>query len=244
MSKTYNAITSEHYAAFRPSLHAPILSKAIIEYLPFNYGLDVGCGTGRSTVAMTEYCNTVLGIDPSKEMLDKAVQNPKIKYLKGFLKELALGKNSFDLIGFAGSLFYAKSQRLCDAVVRIGKPGSKIIIYDFEVVMEDSLEKLDLLNCTSSIAHYDHEVNFSGLDKMNLRTLKVEKNKVNLSVSASDLAHLVLSEKVVYETLEKKWKSEVVFKKVLDIFRTISSGKNHLIEANIFYSVYENIKKH
>ncbi len=243
MSKTYDTITAKHYAAFRPSLHAPILSKSIKEYLLFGNGLDIGCGSGRSTVALAEYCTVVVGVDPSQEMLDKAIQNPKIKYLQGFLKELALGKNFFDIISFAGSLFYAKSQSLCDEVVRIGKPGSKIIIYDFEVLLKDSLKKLDLSRCTSLISHYDYDVNFSGLNKKSLKTLKAERNKVNLSVSPSDLAHLVLSEKAVYKALEKKWKSEVVFEKLRDIFHAKSSGKNHPLEANIYYSVYENIKK-
>lgn len=243
MSKTYDTITAKHYAAFRPSLHAPILSKAIKEYQSFSNGLDVGCGSGQSAVALAEYCNAVVGVDPSPEMLDKVIQNPKIKYLKGFLKELALGKNSFDIISFAGSLFYAKSQSLCDEVIRIGKPGSKIIIYDFEVLLKDSLKKLDLPKCTSLITHYNHDVNFSGLNKKSLKTLKIERNKVNLSVSPSDLTHLVLSEKAVYKTLEKKWKSEVVFEKIFNIFHANSSGKNHSLEANICYSVYENIKK-
>jgi len=49
----------------------------------FRVGLDAGCGTGHSAVALAKYCERVFGLDPSQSMLDVAQRHPKIAYLKG-----------------------------------------------------------------------------------------------------------------------------------------------------------------
>lgn len=241
MSETYTEIIARHYAAFRPSLHEPILAKCIGKEQRFDTGLDVGCGTGRSTIALAHYCNSVVGIDPSTAMLDNAIQSPKIKYLNGVLEESDLGSDSFDIITFAGVLFYSKSQDLYNEVVRLSKSGAPIIVYDFEVVLKAFDTILDL-DKTESVepSSYDHEINFSGLLDGRL-DLKIEKKEVvRLGVSSTELAHLILAEEGAYGKLALRFGSDDVFEGVQRVLDTLSEGGNLHIKANIFYSIYVN----
>ena len=74
-------------------------------------------------------------------MLKKAITHPKVDYQIFDGKSLSFDSNQFDIITFAGSLFYAKSQIILDEVVRVGKPGSKILVYDFELFLHEILDR-------------------------------------------------------------------------------------------------------
>src|SRR5690625_4484968 len=68
----YDANAAAHYAAYRPPLHAMILGRVLTGNASFDIGLDIGCGTGYSAVALAKYCKFVYGIDPSPSMLNRA----------------------------------------------------------------------------------------------------------------------------------------------------------------------------
>ena len=72
MSDQYNESVASHYSAYRPPLHQLILQRAELGTATFPIGLDVGCGTGRSSVALADFCEQVFAIDPSQPMLDAA----------------------------------------------------------------------------------------------------------------------------------------------------------------------------
>ena len=52
-SEHYDSFTAMHYAAYRPPLHEVILDKTIEG--KFDLGLDVGCGTGTSSIALASF---------------------------------------------------------------------------------------------------------------------------------------------------------------------------------------------
>jgi predicted TPR repeat methyltransferase len=72
-----------HYDAYRPSLHDRILAPLLDDRGPFNVGVDVGCGTGRSAVALAAYRARVHGVDPSPAMLAQATTHDRITYREG-----------------------------------------------------------------------------------------------------------------------------------------------------------------
>jgi len=96
MSDEYDRITAEHYAAYRPPLHQLILSKCLNENQNFASGLDVGCGTGFSTIALSSFCKKVIGIDPATEMLVRAIDADNVSYAAMKDQEkLSFDTNSF-----------------------------------------------------------------------------------------------------------------------------------------------------
>jgi len=59
----YDAITASHYSAYRPPFHSIILERALRQNKKRQLGVDIGCGTGHSAQALTEYCNFVVGLE-------------------------------------------------------------------------------------------------------------------------------------------------------------------------------------
>ena len=92
---------AERYAKGRPNVQAAAIRTfkefAKIES-PFKLCLDVGCGTGLSSVAVAEICESVIGIDCSVAMLAQAPKHPKIRYINSPAENLPFAELHFDLI--------------------------------------------------------------------------------------------------------------------------------------------------
>ncbi len=58
----YDDQIARHYAAYRPPLHQLIINEALENQL-FEVGLDIGCGTGCSAIALADRCRQVFGVD-------------------------------------------------------------------------------------------------------------------------------------------------------------------------------------
>jgi ubiquinone/menaquinone biosynthesis C-methylase UbiE len=106
MTGDYNRAIATQYSSYRPPLHEMILDRVLSNEETFSNGLDVGCGTGYSAVALAKYCRRVYGVEPSQSMLDEAMPHAKITYLKGAGDGMPIPGNSIDVVTFAVSLFY------------------------------------------------------------------------------------------------------------------------------------------
>src|ERR1044071_950921 len=83
MAERYDEVAAAHYAAYRPPLHRIILDRVLSGGEWFSLGLDVGCGTGYSAVALAGHCTRVYAIDPSSSMLANAAANESVIYIGG-----------------------------------------------------------------------------------------------------------------------------------------------------------------
>lgn len=190
MSQGYNETVSTHYSAYRPPLHEMILKCLLSEGETFQTGLDVGSGTGYSTIALTKYCSHVFGVEPSTAMLNKATKHEKATYLQGSGEALPLPDRSVNVVTFAGSLFYIKPQLLVEELKRVCQHQASIIPYDFEILVHDVLSELDL-NLEASESDYNHEINFTGND--DFKEIVACKEQINLKLNPTELAHILLS---------------------------------------------------
>ena len=59
--------------------------------------LDVGCGTGQSTVVLAEIAERIIGIDPSADMLRAATPHPKVEYREAAAEHTPFSDGQFDL---------------------------------------------------------------------------------------------------------------------------------------------------
>ncbi|HKY23401.1 MAG TPA: methyltransferase domain-containing protein, partial [Vicinamibacterales bacterium] len=90
--------------------------------------LDLGCGTGRFSESLAAHFNAeVVGIDPSKKMLDQAqrkLRDHRVRYLLGSGEAIPLPNDSVDLIFMSMSFHHFKDQMLaareCRRVLRDG----------------------------------------------------------------------------------------------------------------------------
>ena len=67
--------------------------------------LDIGCGTGLSTVALTPLVHEVIGVDISLDILTNAKQNPRVKYFEAPAEKLRFADDDFKL-ATAGVVFH------------------------------------------------------------------------------------------------------------------------------------------
>ncbi|WP_425237889.1 class I SAM-dependent methyltransferase [Ulvibacterium sp.] len=242
MASEYDQITAFHYASFRPSLHLPILKECLEGGIQHPSGLDVGCGTGQSSIALTHFCKKVKGVEPSKEMLGKSIQHPRITYSYYNGQYFDYRDSLFDLITFAGSLYYGKSQQLLDEVIRVGKKNSRIIIYDFELSLDMVLQRLNLEPSLGQDSNYDHEVHFNGLNQEHIALEKEFKGNLQLEISISNVSHLLLSSKDNYNLLLESFEKNDLYQTVLQELRSRMNSENMVVDAKTYSTVYR-IKK-
>ena len=235
MSEHYNQVVANHYSSYRPPLHKMILEFVLSSEDVFNKGLDVGCGTGYSTVALAEYCVQVYGVDPSQPMLEEARPHKKITYQQGSGEDLPLADKSVDVVTFAGSLFYAKPELLIKELKRVCQKGALVIPYDFEVLLDDVLLQCDI-NLEKTASDYDHRINFS--NRADFIEITVGNEQINLDVTASELAHILLSSSRRYEAFVEKYDvSDPFIILVRELERVY--GQQCLLKVNTYFSKYQ-----
>ena len=125
---------AERYVQYRPYFH-PLVIKKIETYLdlqnPLNTALDVGCGTGQSTVALKEIANSVVGVDISTDMLRLAEKKPGIRYIQSAAEDLEiLDSNSFDLITTSLAFHWFDQKRFFAEARRLLKEKGWLVIYN------------------------------------------------------------------------------------------------------------------
>jgi len=196
--------------------------------------LDVGCGTGYSAIALADHCTRVYGIDPSPSMLTKATQHERVVYLGGAAERVPMPDGSVDVVTFAGSLFYADSDETREEIRRVCRRGAVVVVYDFEVLLGEVLRRCGI-DARAGESDYDHRANFSGVAR--LTELAVGTERVSLEVTASELAHVLLSDSSRFDQLAKRHRATDPF---VALARELRSAYDRaMIEADIYYSKYQ-----
>lgn len=116
------------------------MAQAFLEHLPLpGYNkriLDIGCGTGRTLLALTPYFEEAYGIDISSRMLSlvrkRCVRDSRnVKLVRMNVDKLAFSAESFDYV-----ISYATLHHVNDLIVplreikRVVRPGGRIVIVD------------------------------------------------------------------------------------------------------------------
>ncbi len=218
MNERYDTVTAKHYAAYRPPLHQLILGRAISSAESFKLGLDFGCGTGSSTVAIAEYCDHVHGIDSSPKMLNLADSHPKVTYQSGDVDTLAkFADRQYNIVTFAGSLFYVKSEALKSALLSVCKPNATVVAYDFNIQIDELIDRADL-DTLSVTSNYDHTVGLSDWDEVEI--VANETYSISISVTPKEASHLILSDSFRYDAIQLQLKNEDPFESLATRLKT------------------------
>jgi ubiquinone/menaquinone biosynthesis C-methylase UbiE len=126
------------YAYGRPPVHQHIIQR-VREYFGLNLNsrfrraLDVGCGSGLSTVVLESLAETLFGLEPVGIMLTHRHKvAPHALFLVGKAEMLPFSSGAFDLITAAGSLNYAEVDLFLSEVKRVLAPNGVLLVYDFD----------------------------------------------------------------------------------------------------------------
>ena len=228
----YDEQTATHYAAFRPPLHQLILDEALGR-MRFQTGLDVGCGTGVSTLALAPYCEEVFGVDNSSAMLNQSHRHPKLTYRLGTAQDLPVESRSVDVVTMAGVLSYLDQQKLIDELERVCQPQAIVVPYDFKVDTNELLRRVGLPERPDP-THYDHACNLSWSSRMTVFARRTRR--IELSMTADQAAHVLLSNAHRYAALAKSHPQALLFENVRESLSR--SDWNGCVEVQIFYAVH------
>ena len=126
---------AEGYSKYRPFYH-PLIMKKIRECTglegKFENALDVGCGTGLSTIALQEIADHVAGTDNSYEMISVAQANNQemISYFHAPAEHLPFKDQSFDILTVCGAINWIDRSLFFPEARRALKENGWLIIYD------------------------------------------------------------------------------------------------------------------
>lgn len=124
---------AERYAKGRPRFHSFVIEKIGKFLAPrksLALALDVGCGTGLSSVALKEISESVVGIDVSAAMLKQAKKHERVEYILASAENLPLSGDKFDLITISQAIHWVDKEKFFAEADRVLKPDSLIIAYD------------------------------------------------------------------------------------------------------------------
>ena len=94
--------------------------------------VDLGCGTGLSTTVWQGVCDTVIGIEPSAEMLAVAQKksSAKLRFLQAFSDDTKLPDACADIVVCSQSFHWMEPKATLAEVDRILKPGGVFATVD------------------------------------------------------------------------------------------------------------------
>ena len=122
------------YATARPYLHPQVFArvrKLISLEARVRQALDVGCGTGMSSVALAALARDVVGTDASLPMLRRARRAPHVRYVASSAEALPFRAASFDLVVACGSIDWVDRTRFLPRALELLPPGGWLVALDF-----------------------------------------------------------------------------------------------------------------
>lgn len=124
---------AERYASGRPYFHPAIIQR-IRERLgltgPFQRALDVGCGTGLSTIAVKEIAARVIGVDSSAEMIGLAPKDSAVEYQVADAERLPFEDRVFDLVTVSQAIHWFGRVSFLQEARRVLRTEGWLIVYD------------------------------------------------------------------------------------------------------------------
>lgn len=125
------------YARSRPPVHQHVIAAVRARLDRRGVGraglaLDIGCGAGLSTAALSGLADVRVGIEPVATMLrhHRGVA-PGAWFVVGRAEQLPFADRSFDLLTAAGALNYADLDAALPEIARVLRAGGGLLVYDF-----------------------------------------------------------------------------------------------------------------
>ena len=126
---------AEDYDKVRPEM-PPEAITIILKYLERKPEciIDLGSGTGLSTLPWENYSTRIIGVEPNKDMLaiaaKKATHNGHVNFIQGVSNDTGLDDNCSDIVTCSQSFHWMEPTTTLKEVARILKEGGVFSTYD------------------------------------------------------------------------------------------------------------------
>ncbi len=166
ISKAYNAWANQYDSNQNKTRDLDkIATKNTLSNYTFNRVLELGCGTGKNTTWLVGTATEIIGIDFSKEMLEKAktkITDKKVRFIQGDLKEKwQVSDNYFNLITCSLTLEHIQDLETIfkQAVQKLKKEGLFFIceLHPFKQYT-GSKARFETKNGTQTLEVYTHHI--------------------------------------------------------------------------------------
>jgi len=153
-SERFKGFASQ-YHSFRPQPPSQLIS-LLLEFTSrlrqstplLGQVVDLGCGTGLSTLVWSQHARKVIGIEPSEDMIKQAISSAQhlgnVAFLPGYSHATNLDPNSTDLVTCSQCLHWMDPTTTFREVNRILKPGGLFAAYDYDLPMTVSGLQVEL----------------------------------------------------------------------------------------------------
>jgi ubiquinone/menaquinone biosynthesis C-methylase UbiE len=143
LSETINIWSGEAelYADARPAPPGILLDicTQLVHMPQPNMVVDLGSGTGLSTLLWAGHAHRVIGIEPNVDMRLQAVQRTatlpekdRVRYQEGFSHEMSLADNCADIVTCSQALHWMEPGPTFVEVARVLRPGGLFVAYDYD----------------------------------------------------------------------------------------------------------------
>ena len=122
------------YASARPYLHPELFARVREIVRPaarFRRALDVGCGTGLSSLALLDLAEEVVGIDAALDMLRHARRADGVRYVASGAEALPFREGRFDLVVACGSMDWVDRPQFMPRAAELVARGGWLVSLDF-----------------------------------------------------------------------------------------------------------------
>ena len=96
--------------------------------------VDMGCGTGLSTLVWKDVADRIIGIEPSKDMIKLALSNAEgtqnVEFVQAFSDKTELDSGIADIVTCSQSFHWMEPESTLREVARLLKPGGIFAAYD------------------------------------------------------------------------------------------------------------------
>ncbi|XP_059148562.1 putative methyltransferase DDB_G0268948 [Physella acuta] len=135
---------SKCYSLYRPLYPDDVYQKIMGYHVGSGGGLELAvdacCGSGQSSIPLTEYFEKVVGVDTSLDQLTAAPTNvPRLTFYLSLAEEMSfLRPNSVDLVTIAAGLHWVNHNNFYKEVQRVLKPGGTLAAYCYDLETLDN----------------------------------------------------------------------------------------------------------
>lgn len=138
------------YARYRPTYPPALFAWLAAQAPSRTIAVDVGTGSGQAAIALAEYFDAVVGLDPSTEQLANASPHPRVRYEIARAQATGLPAASVDLLTagqafhwFAETAFFEEARRVLrsDGVLAVWAYALTTITPEVDAVVLDYYER-------------------------------------------------------------------------------------------------------